>query len=116
MSERRKKWAVASRQRLRGLLMPKTPRFAQILFIFSEFFGELVSEKADFSKDEQTKGGQTMRLKSVLRRGVAAAVIAGIVVSSGIPANADRWDIVKGNITVEAGSAEGTNRVSQGEK
>ena len=57
-----------------------------------------------------------MRLKSALRRGVAAAVIAGIVVSSGIPAYADRWDIVKGNITVEAGSAEGTNRVSQGEK
>ena len=27
-----------------------------------------------------------MRLKSALRRGVAAAVIAGIVVSSGIPA------------------------------
>ena len=26
-----------------------------------------------------------MRLKSALRRGVAAAVIAGIVVSSGIP-------------------------------
>ena len=57
-----------------------------------------------------------MRLKSALRRGVAAAVIAGIVVSSGIPAYADRWDIVKGNITVEAGSAEGTNRVTQGEK
>ena len=56
-----------------------------------------------------------MRLKSALRRGVAAAVIAGIVVSSGIPAYADRWDIVKGNITVEAGSAEGTNRVTQGE-
>ena len=29
-----------------------------------------------------------MRLKSALRRGVAAAVIAGIVVSSGIPAYA----------------------------
>ena len=56
-----------------------------------------------------------MRLKSALRRGVAAAVIAGIVVSSGIPAYADRWDIVKGNITVEAGSAEGKNRVTQGE-
>jgi len=56
-----------------------------------------------------------MRLKSALRRGVAAAVIAGIVVSSGIPAYAARWDIVKGNITVEAGSAEGTNRVTQGE-
>ena len=56
-----------------------------------------------------------MRLKSALRRGVAAAVIAGIVVSSGIPAYADRWDIVRGNITVEAGSSEGTNRVTQGE-
>ena len=86
MSERRKKWAVASRQRLRGLFTPKTPRFAQILFTFSEFFGKLVSRKDDSSKDEQTKGGQTMRLKSALRRGVAAAVIAGIVVSSGIPA------------------------------
>jgi len=56
-----------------------------------------------------------MRLKNALRRGVAAAVIAGIVVSSGIPAYADRWDIVKGNITVEAGSAKGTNKVTQGE-
>ena len=56
-----------------------------------------------------------MRLKSALRRGVAAAVIAGIVVSSGIPAYAGRWDIVKGDITVEAGSAEGTNKVTQGE-
>ena len=57
-----------------------------------------------------------MRLKSVLRRGVAAAVIAGIVVSSGIPAYAARWDIADGNITVKAGDAEGTNRVTQGEK
>ena len=56
-----------------------------------------------------------MRLKSALRRGVAAAVIAGIVVSSGIPAYADRWDIVKGDIIVEAGSAKGTNKVTQGE-
>ncbi len=56
-----------------------------------------------------------MRLKSALRRGVAAAVIAGIVVSSGIPAYAARWDIAKGDITVKAGD-EGTNRVSQGEK
>ena len=56
-----------------------------------------------------------MRLKSALRRGVAAAVIAGIVVSSGIPAYAARWDIANGDITVEAGD-EGTNRVSQGEK
>ena len=54
-----------------------------------------------------------MRLKSALRRGVAAAVIAGIVVSSGIPAYAARWDIAKGDITVKAGD-EGTNRVTQG--
>ena len=57
-----------------------------------------------------------MRLKSALRRGVAAAVIAGIMVSSGIPAYAARWDIADGNITVEAGDTEGTNKVSQGEK
>ena len=56
-----------------------------------------------------------MRLKSALRRGVAAAVIAGIVVSSGIPAYAARWDIANGDITVKAGD-EGTNRVTQGEK
>ena len=55
-----------------------------------------------------------MRLKNALRRGVAAAVIAGIVVSSGIPAYADRWDIADGDITVKAGD-EGTNRVTQGE-
>ena len=57
-----------------------------------------------------------MRLKSAIRRGVAAAVIAGIVVSSGIPAYAGTWDIADGNITVKAGSTEGTNRVTQGEK
>ena len=57
-----------------------------------------------------------MRLKSALRRGVAAAVIAGIVVSSGIPAYAGTWNIADGDITVRAGSAEGTNRVTQGEK
>ena len=57
-----------------------------------------------------------MRLKSALRRGVAAAVIAGIVVSSGIPAYAAQWDIADGSITVRAGDAEGTNRVTQGEK
>ena len=56
-----------------------------------------------------------MRLKSALRRGVAAAVIAGIVVSSGIPAYAIRWDIAKGDITVKAGDTKGTNKVSQGE-
>ena len=55
-----------------------------------------------------------MRLKSALRRGVAAAVIAGIVVSSGIPAYAARWDIADGDITVKAGD-EGTNKVTQGE-
>ena len=55
-----------------------------------------------------------MRLKSALRRGVAAAVIAGIVVSSGIPAYAAPWNIADGDITVEAGD-EGTNRVTQGE-
>ena len=59
-----------------------------------------------------------MRLKSVLRRGVAAAVIAGIVVSSGIPAYADRWDIAKGDITVKGASDESGNynNVKQGEK
>ena len=56
-----------------------------------------------------------MRLKSVLRRGVAAAVIAGIVVSSGIPAYAGTWNIADGDITVKAGDAEGKNKVSQGE-
>ena len=56
-----------------------------------------------------------MRLKSALRRGVAAAVIAGIVVSSGIPAYAGTWDIAKGDITVRADD-EGTNRVTQGEQ
>ncbi|MFR6750543.1 MAG: hypothetical protein ACLUSS_07565 [Faecalibacterium sp.] len=54
-----------------------------------------------------------MRLKSALRRGVAAAVIAGIVVSSGIPAYAGTWDIADGDITVKAGD-EGTNRVTAG--
>ena len=56
-----------------------------------------------------------MRLKSALRRGVAAAVIAGIVVSSGIPAYAGTWDIADGNITVRADEAEGTNNVKQGD-
>ena len=44
-----------------------------------------------------------MRLKSALRRGVAAAVIAGIAVSSGSPAYAGTWDIADGDITVKAG-------------
>ena len=44
---------------------------------------------------------------------MAAAVIAGIVVSSGVPAYAARWDIADGDIIVEAGD-EGTNRVTQG--
>ena len=108
--------ALPAREGFFAPLTPKTPRFAQILFTFSEFFGKLVSEKADFSKNEQTKGGQTMRLKSALRRGVAAAVIAGIVVSSGIPAYAAPWNIADGDITVKAGDTEGTNWVSQGEK
>ena len=56
-----------------------------------------------------------MRLKSALRRGVASAVIAGIGVSSGIPAYAARWDIANGDITVKAGDTEGKNKVSQGE-
>ena len=56
-----------------------------------------------------------MRLKSALRRGVAAAVIAGIVVSSGIPAYAGTWDIADGDITVKAGDAEGPNNVKQGD-
>ena len=56
-----------------------------------------------------------MRLKSALRRGVAAAVIAGIVVSSGIPAYAKTWDIADGDITVKAGEAEGPNKVKQGD-
>ena len=58
-----------------------------------------------------------MRLKSALRRGVAAAVIAGIVGSSGIPAYADRWDIAKGDITVK-GASDGSgnyNEVKQGD-
>ena len=55
-----------------------------------------------------------MRLKSALRRGVAAAVIAGIVVSSGIPAYAAPWNIADGDITVKAGD-EGTNNVKQGD-
>ena len=59
-----------------------------------------------------------MRLKSALRRGVAAAVIAGIVVSSGIPAYAARWDIADGDITVKGVSDESGNynNVKQGEK
>ena len=56
-----------------------------------------------------------MRLKSALRRGVAAAVIAGIVVSSGIPAYAGIWNIAEGDIIVKAGDTEGKNKVSQGE-
>lgn len=58
-----------------------------------------------------------MRLKSTLRRGVAAAVIAGIVVSSGIPAYAARWDIADGDITVK-GASDGSgnyNEVKQGD-
>lgn len=50
-----------------------------------------------------------MRLKSALRRGVAAAVIAGIVVSSGISAYAKTWDIASGDITVKGVSDESGN-------
>ena len=59
-----------------------------------------------------------MRLKSALRRGVAAAVIAGIVVSSGIPAYAGTWNIADGDITVK-GASDGSgnyNEVKQGDK
>ena len=57
-----------------------------------------------------------MRLKSALRRGVAAAVIASIVVSSGVPAYAARWDIADGDITVKGASDESGNynKVKQG--
>lgn len=57
-----------------------------------------------------------MRLKSALRRGVAAAVIAGIVVSSGIPAYAGTWYIDNGDITVKGASGESGNynEVKQG--
>ena len=59
-----------------------------------------------------------MRLKNALRRGVAAAVIAGIVVSSGIPAYAKTWNIADGDITVKGASDESGNynNVKQGEK
>ena len=59
-----------------------------------------------------------MRLKSALRRGVAAAVIAGIVVSSGIPAYAGIWNIADGDITVKGASDESGNynEVKQGDK
>ncbi len=58
-----------------------------------------------------------MRLKSALRRGVAAAVIAGIVVSSGIPAYAKTWNIADGDITVKGASDESGNynKVKQGD-
>lgn len=58
-----------------------------------------------------------MRLKSALRRGVAAAVIAGIVVSSGIPAYAAPWNIADGDITVKGASDESGNynEVKQGD-
>ena len=58
-----------------------------------------------------------MRLKSALRRGVAAAVIAGIVVSSGIPAYAKTWNIADGDITIKGASDESGNynNVKQGD-
>ena len=60
-----------------------------------------------------------MRLKNTLRRGVAAAVIAGVVVTSGLPVYAKTWDISEGSITVEAdGEEDGKsyNKVTQGDK
>ena len=59
-----------------------------------------------------------MRLKSALRRGITAAVIAGIVVSSGIPAYAKTWNIADGDITVKGASDESGNynNVKQGDK
>ena len=51
-----------------------------------------------------------MRLKNTLLRGVAAAVIAGIVVTSGLPVYAKTWDISEGSITVEADGEEDGGR------
>ena len=56
----------------------------------------------DYETEERTPAGR------------GAAVIAGIVVSSGIPAYAARWDIADGDITVKAGD-EGTNKVTGAE-
>lgn len=54
-----------------------------------------------------------MRLKHTLKRGVAATVIAGIVVSSGLPVLAETYDIANGSISVRG---EGDTRyVSQGD-
>ena len=49
---------------------------------------------------------------------MAAAVIAGIVVSSGIPAYAKTWNIADGDITIKGASDESGNynNVKQGEK
>ena len=68
--------------------------------------------------DTQNERRRTLRLKSALRRGVAAAVIAGIVVSSGIPAYAKTWNIADGDITVKGASDESGNynNVKQGDK
>ncbi len=53
-----------------------------------------------------------MRLKHALKRGIAAAVIAGIAVSSGLPVLAETYYINDGSVTINA-TAEGRNNVTQ---
>lgn len=57
-------------------------------------------------------GGCFMRLKHALKRGIAAAVIAGIAVSSGLPVLAETYYINDGSVTINA-TAEGRNNVTQ---